>query len=82
MANAAREILELAKQLTATERASVARDLLATLDSGPEITPESADATWRSEARRRAEAILRGESSGVAAEAVHAQIADRLASRK
>jgi putative addiction module component (TIGR02574 family) len=80
VANASvRQVLELAKSLSAADRASVARDLLATLDyPGAELSSDAAEAAWRTEARRRAEAILRGETRGLAAEEVHARLKSRL----
>ena len=73
------QILELAKSLSASDRASVARNLLDTLDyPGTDMAPDDADAAWRSEARRRVEEILRGEARGVATEDVHARIRERL----
>ena len=80
MANAnVRQVLELAKTLSAAERASVARDLLATLDyPGVDVSTDAAESAWCTEARRRAEAILRGEARGVPAEDVHARLASRL----
>jgi hypothetical protein len=75
----AQQILELAKTLSAPERASVARDLLATLDyPGDDVASADADAAWRVEARRRVDAIVRGDVRGVAADDVHRDIGQRL----
>ena len=68
-------ILELAKTLSAADRASVARDLLASLDyPGEDTSADAADAAWRLEARRRVGEIA-GGTSGVSADDVHERIA-------
>lgn len=75
-------ILELAKTLSAADRASVARDLLASLDyPGEDASADEADAAWRLEARRRVREIGSG-TSGVSADDVHARIGQAIDKHK
>ena len=76
-------ILDLAKTLSAADRASVARDLLASLDyPGEDVTGDDADAAWRIEARRRLDGVLQGAEKSVDANDVHARIAEAIDKRK
>ena len=59
-----KEVLDEALKLEPDERASVAVELLESLEAGPE---EGADveAAWAAEIERRARRVLNAESSGV-----------------
>ncbi|MGH9315588.1 MAG: addiction module protein [Thermoanaerobaculia bacterium] len=60
-----KEVLDEALKLGPDDRASVAVELLESLEAAPE---EKADveAAWAAEIERRARRVLRGESSGTA----------------
>jgi putative addiction module component (TIGR02574 family) len=73
--NSVQHVLEMARQLSSEERAQIADELLAGLEyPGQSVSAEAADVAWRDEARRRAERVLSGKTTGVAAEDVHADI--------
>ena len=58
-----REVLDEALKLAPDDRASVAVELLESLESGPEERAE-VEAAWAAEIERRARRVIRGESSG------------------
>lgn len=73
--NSVQHVLEIARQLSNEERAQIANELLAGLEyPGESVSTEAADEAWRDEAHRRAERVLSGETKGIAAEDVHAEI--------
>ncbi len=59
----AREVLDEALKLAPDERASVAVELLDSLEAGPEERAE-VEAAWAAEIERRARRVIRGESIG------------------
>jgi putative addiction module component (TIGR02574 family) len=59
-----KEILNEALKLGPDDRASVAVELLESLEAGPEELAD-VEAAWAAEIERRARRVLRGESSGV-----------------
>jgi putative addiction module component (TIGR02574 family) len=75
-----REVLEEALKLAPDDRASVAVELLESLEAAPE---EKADleAAWAAEIERRARRVLRGESEGIAWEEVRRRTEANLAKR-
>ena len=75
-----REVLDEALKLEPDDRASVAVELLESLEASPE---EKADleAAWAAEIERRARRVLRGEASGTAWDDVRRQTEANLAKR-
>ena len=73
------EIRAGALNLPAPERASLARDLIASLDA--EDADPRADALWAAEIERRAREVADGNVALVDADEVHAEIAQRLRAR-
>jgi putative addiction module component (TIGR02574 family) len=77
--NSVKHVLEMARKLSSEERAQIADELLAGLDyPGESVSTEAADEAWRDETHRRAARVLSGETEGVAAEDVHAEIESEL----
>ena len=58
-----REVLDEALKLAPDDRASVAVELLESLEAGPEEGAE-VEVAWAAEIERRARRVIRGESSG------------------
>lgn len=63
------------------ERASVAAELLASLEEPAGEEPAAVQAAWAEEIERRARRVLSGESPGEAWADVRKRVADRLAKR-
>lgn len=63
-------LLKEALALPAEERATLAAELLASLDSESDDDPAIVEAAWAAEIERRARRFLAGESKGVAWEDV------------
>jgi putative addiction module component (TIGR02574 family) len=74
MSSEARKILEEAMALSPDEHATLARELLASLDG--EHDP-GVDAAWVAEITRRAERFRSGESKGIPWDEVKAGLAER-----
>ena len=79
MTDAAQHLLDQALKLSHKERAALAADLLASLDSGVDSQDE-VDAAWAVEIRKRLERVRAGES-GIPWESVQAEIEARLKER-
>jgi hypothetical protein len=77
MSDKARALLREALTLPPKERADVAAELLASLDTATE-DPASVQAAWATEVEWRARRVLSGESAGEAWEDVRDRIARRL----
>jgi len=75
-----KEVLEEAMKLGPDDRASVAAELLESLEGSPE---EKADVevAWAAEIERRARRVLRGESSGASWDEVRRQTEANLTKR-
>ena len=67
--------------MPAEERADVAAELLASLDTGPPDDPAEVEAAWAREIERRARRVMRGESTGEPWEDGRARVLRRLADR-
>jgi len=80
MTSRAQELLREALQLPADERASVATELLASLDE-PEADLATVETEWAVEVEHRARRVLAGESSGIAWEDVRRHAEDELRHR-
>lgn len=61
MSNPAERVLDEALKLTAPQRASVAAELLASLDGEAD---SDADAAWAAEIEKRIQRVRRGEATG------------------
>ena len=77
MSTRTKELLEDALQLTIDERASLASDLIASIDG--ESDPDAARA-WAVEIERRARRAIAGESRGTDWDTVQARVASKLTS--
>ena len=81
MASHAQKLLREALALPITERADVAAELLASLDSVEGENLAEVEAAWAAEIERRARRVLAGESSGTSWEDVRrraeAELRDR-----
>ncbi len=80
MTDAAQFIFDQALKLSHKERATLAADLLASLDGGVD-SQEEVDAAWAVEIRRRVERVRSGEP-GIPWESVQAEIKQRLKERR
>jgi len=69
-----REVLNLPLE----ERADVAAELLASLESVPTAEAEEIEREWGAEVKRRARRVMAGESSGVPWEEVKLNVRSRL----
>jgi putative addiction module component (TIGR02574 family) len=65
MSSRALELLREALKLPLDERASVAAELLASLDEAEAEHPAEVEAAWAAEIERRARRVLAGESAGI-----------------
>jgi len=81
MTSRAQELLREALTLPTEERASVAAELLASLDEEPASNQAEVEAAWAKEIERRARRVMSGESDGEPWEDVRARVARRLAER-
>ena len=81
MSDRAQTLLHEALMLSLEERASVAAELLASLDDLIAEDPEMVRAAWTKEIERRARRVLSGESIGESWEGVRERIVQRLSSR-
>jgi len=72
-----REVLKL----SAKERADVAVELLASLESLPMAEADEIEREWGAEIERRARRVLAGESAGVAWETIERDVRKCLAER-
>ncbi|MCG8418200.1 MAG: addiction module protein [Proteobacteria bacterium] len=75
MSTRTKELLEDALQLTLEERASLASELIASIDGEPD---KDAERAWAAEIERRARRAIAGESIGTDWETVQARIASKL----
>jgi len=65
MTSRAQELLREALTLPIAERADVAAELLASLDSAEADNPAEVEAAWAAEIERRARRAIAGESAGI-----------------
>jgi putative addiction module component (TIGR02574 family) len=79
MTQRAQALLREALALPAEERATVAAELLASLDAPPADDAEAVRAAWATEIERRARRVLSGESTGEPWATVRERTARRLA---
>ena len=79
MTQRAQALLQEALALPAEERATVAAELLASLDAPPTEDAEAVRAAWAAEIERRARRVLGGESTGEPWATVRERTARRLA---
>lgn len=70
-------LLRQALELTPSERADLAAELLASLE--PADDPEMVRRLWAEEMERRAQRFVAGESPGIDGETVFKELADKLA---
>ncbi len=77
---AAKEVLDEALKLAPDERASVAVELLESLEDAPDETAD-VEAAWAAEIDRRARRVLRGESRGASWNEVRSQAEANLTKR-
>jgi putative addiction module component (TIGR02574 family) len=73
MTSRAQGVLREALTLPIDERASVAAELLASLDDAAAESPAEVEAAWAEEIEQRARRVMAGESPGVAWEDVRAR---------
>jgi putative addiction module component (TIGR02574 family) len=73
MTSRAQGLLREALALAIDERASVAAELLASLDDDAVESPAEVEAAWADEIERRARRVMAGESQGIAWEDVRAR---------
>ncbi|HEY4178501.1 MAG TPA: addiction module protein [Kofleriaceae bacterium] len=71
MSERARKLLQDAMELPISERATLAADLIASLDGEPE---QDVEAAWTAEIERRAKEALANQEDDVAWEAVRAEL--------
>ncbi len=81
MTSRAQALLREALNLPVQERADVAAELLASLDTAPPDDPAAVEAAWAREIERRARRVMNGESSGEPWEDVRARVLRRLTDR-
>ncbi|HEV3074922.1 MAG TPA: addiction module protein [Thermoanaerobaculia bacterium] len=74
-------LLQEVLKLPAEERADVAAELLASLESVPAAEAEEIEREWGAEIERRARRVLAGESPGVSWEEVKRSVRSRLTER-
>ena len=79
MTQRARALLQEALALPLEERASVAAELLASLEEAPAEDADAVQAAWAVEIERRARRVLSGKSTGEPWDAVRERTARRLA---
>jgi len=73
MTSRAQGLLREALTLPIDERASVAAELLASLDDEAVESPVEVEAAWAEEIEKRARRVMAGESQGIAWEDVRAR---------
>ena len=73
MTSRAQGLLREALTLPIDERASVAAELLASLDDEAVESPVEVEAAWAEEIEKRAQRVMAGESQGIAWEDVRAR---------
>ena len=81
MTQRTQELLREALALPAEERATVAAELLASLDTPDQEDAQVVGAAWAAEIERRARRVLGGESTGESWATVRERTARRLADR-
>jgi putative addiction module component (TIGR02574 family) len=81
MTQRAKAVLGDALALPLDERASVAAELLASLDNSPPGNPQEVEAAWAVEVERRARRVLAGESRGEPWDTVRERTARKLTDR-
>lgn len=81
MSPRAKEILSDALTLPLDERAQLAAELLASMDTDEE-DDAGAEEAWAAEIERRAERVRSGQSQGIDWSDVYAEAADRLSTRR
>ncbi|HXU31134.1 MAG TPA: addiction module protein [Thermoanaerobaculia bacterium] len=77
----AQSVLEEALKLPVKERASVAAELLSSLDEAEADDPAEVELLWAEEVERRARRVLAGESQGTPWPEVRRDLLARLTSR-
>jgi putative addiction module component (TIGR02574 family) len=80
MTSRATQLLRDALELATEERAAVAAELLAGLDSSEPHDAADIEAAWSQEIERRVQRVLSGESAGTPWEEVRRRIEDNLTS--
>lgn len=80
MAPSISAVRETALRLPTEERAALAHELIASLDAGEE--DQDAGALWVTEIDRRAREVADGSVTLIDADAVHAEINDRLLAKR
>ena len=78
MTSRAQDLLREALALPLEERADLAAELLASLDSAPPEDQAQIEAAWAREIERRARRVMSGESVGEPWEDVRARVVRRL----
>lgn len=81
MTSRAQEILRDALLLPMDQRASVAAELLASLDEAPPSDPTEVEAAWACEIERRARRVMSGDSAGEPWDDVRDRVLRRLTDR-
>jgi putative addiction module component (TIGR02574 family) len=81
MTSRAQALLREALNLPVEERADVAAELLASLDTAPPDDPAEVEAAWAREIERRARRVMSGESTGEPWEDVRERVLRRLTER-
>ena len=82
MAPRAQKLLEEALELSTTERADLAAELLASLPPGSALDEENPDAEWSTEVERRAREAQADPDGGVPWETVRDEISRELRARR
>jgi putative addiction module component (TIGR02574 family) len=81
MTSRAQDLLREVLNLPVEERADVAAELLASLDTAPPDDPAEVEAAWAREIERRARRVMNGESTGEPWEQVRERALRRLTDR-
>jgi putative addiction module component (TIGR02574 family) len=81
MTEVGRTVLAEALDLSVSERAAIAAELLASLRAPDDATDDDVERLWADEIRRRVERVESGESATVPWEDVRAEAERRLARR-
>jgi putative addiction module component (TIGR02574 family) len=81
MTSRAQALLREALNLPVEERADVAAELLASLDTAPGDDPAEVEAAWAREIERRARRVMSSESTGEPWEDVRERVLRRLTER-
>lgn len=81
MTSRAQALLREVLNLPVEERADVAAELLASLDTAPPDDPAEVEEAWTREIERRARRVMNGESAGEPWEDVRERVLRRLTER-